>query len=85
MIKRMKDYYPPPDYKRPDKPTPAPPPKRSERILNQVEEIRKSNNRNWMDLARLAFEVSPERARDIMSKITECDGQINELTKELGK
>ena len=54
-------------------------------ILNQVEDIRKTNNRNWMDLARLAFEVAPERAKEIMQKITSCDAQINELTKELGK
>jgi len=58
---------------------------RATEILNEVEQIRKRNNVNWMDLARLAFEVAPEQAKAIMRKITECDGQINELTKELGK
>ena len=58
---------------------------RATEILNEVEQIRKRNNVNWMDLARLAFEVAPERAKKIMRKITECDSYINELTKELSK
>lgn len=54
-------------------------------VLGEIEQIRKRNNANWMDLARLAFEVAPERARAIMAKITEADSDINRLTKELSK
>ncbi len=54
-------------------------------ILNQIEEIRKRNNRNWMDLARLAFRVAPEEAKQIMKWITSNDKEINALTEQLGE
>jgi len=57
----------------------------SDYILNHIQEIRTRNNVNWMDLARLAFEVAPERAKEIMKKITECDAEILNLSKELSK
>ena len=40
-------------------------------IINKVEQVRKGNNVNWMDLVRLAFEVAPDRARPIFKKINE--------------
>jgi hypothetical protein len=54
-------------------------------IIDEIEIIRQKNNMHWMDLVRLAFRLDEKQATDIMRKITECDGQINELTKELGK
>jgi hypothetical protein len=54
-------------------------------IINQIQEIRTRNNQNWMDLARLAFEVAPDRAKEIMKRITECDSEILNLSKELSK
>lgn len=53
--------------------------------IDEIEIIRAKNNMNWMDLARLAFEVAPERAKEIMKKITEADSEINKLSKELSK
>jgi len=52
-------------------------------IIDDIEKIRARNNVNWMDAVRLAFELSPERARLIFKDIKECDARINELLTEL--
>lgn len=52
-------------------------------IIDEIEKIRARNNINWMDAVRLAFELSPDRARDIFKDIKECDARINELLNEL--
>jgi len=54
-------------------------------IIDAVEEARKGNNVNWMNLVRLAFEVAPERARPIFAKINESDGEISKLLDQLAK
>ena len=38
-----------------------------------------------MDILRLAFERAPDEAKELMKKITQCDQQISELTRELGE
>ena len=30
------------------------------KIINQIENIRKKNNKNWMDVLRIAFKHSPK-------------------------
>ena len=52
-------------------------------ILNEVEEIRRENNKHWMDILRLAFEKAPYEAKKLMSQITEKDKKISELTEKL--
>ena len=54
-------------------------------IIDAVEEVRKGNNTNWMDLVRLAFEVAPEKARPIFAKINDGDGNISQLLDQLAK
>lgn len=54
-------------------------------IIDKVEQARKGNNVNWMNLVRLAFEVAPERARPIFAKINEGDGEISKLLDQLAK
>ena len=54
-------------------------------IIDAVEEARKGNNTNWMDLVRLAFEVAPEKARPIFAKINDGDGNISQLLDQLAK
>ena len=36
------------------------------RIIKQIENIRKKNNVNWMNILRLAFKKSPKSAAKIM-------------------
>ncbi len=57
----------------------------AEEIITNIQEIRSKNNKNWMDLLRLAFKHAPKEASDIMSAITSCDAEINKLTKSLSE
>lgn len=52
-------------------------------IIDAVEQARKGNNVNWMNLVRLAFEVAPERARPIFAEINKGDGEISKLLDQL--
>jgi hypothetical protein len=38
-------------------------------IISQIENIRKKNNVNWMNILRIAFKYNPKAAAKIMSKI----------------
>jgi len=51
--------------------------------IDEIEQIRSSNNKNWMDLLRLALEVAPERAKVIVADIYKHDDKISKLVKEL--
>ena len=52
-------------------------------IIKQIENIRKKNNVNWMNLLRLAFNESPKKAASIMAKIYQDDSKISHLVKKL--
>ncbi len=58
---------------------------KTEKILNQVQEIRANNNKNWMAILKLAFKYAPKEAKAIMKNITDCDQEINELTRRLAE
>ena len=55
----------------------------SERIIKQIEEIRKSNNRLWMNLLRIAMKRDPVATKRIMGKITKNDRRISDLVQEM--
>ena len=42
-------------------------------IIKKIENIRKRNNVNWMNILRLAFKKSPKQAAKIMAKIYKDD------------
>ena len=52
-------------------------------VINQIENIRKKNNKNWMNILRLAFKHSPKKAAKIMSEIYLEDNRISKLVKKL--
>ncbi len=52
-------------------------------LIDQIESIRGRNNKNWMDLLRLAFRHAPQEAAQIVSEIYRYDQDISELTKKL--
>ena len=54
-------------------------------IIDEIQEIRTRNNKNWMDILRLAFKYAPKEAKRIMADITECDAEINKLSKRLAE
>ena len=52
-------------------------------IINQIENIRKKNNKNWMNLLRLAFKHSPNEASRLLKKINSKDRKISSLLNKL--
>ena len=60
--------------------------KKSEKYLNiiqNIENVRKKNNKNWMDVLRLAYSKSPKEASLLISKIYKDDIKISKLVKKL--
>ena len=55
------------------------------KIINQIENIRKKNNKNWMDILRIAIDKSPKETSKIMSNIYRDDNKISKLVKKLTK
>jgi len=52
-------------------------------IFKNIESTRSKNNKNWMDILRLAFESSPVKASKILSSIYREDKKISNLAKKL--
>ena len=52
-------------------------------VIKQIENIKKKNNVNWMNLLRLAFQESPKKTALIMAKIYKDDAKISHLVKKL--
>jgi hypothetical protein len=57
--------------------------KSDKQLIDQIEKVREENNRNWMDVVRLCFELDSERAREIFTKISDCDIQVRDLSKKI--
>lgn len=54
-------------------------------IIDEVEKVRTQNNKNWMDILRVAFKHAPEEARPILAEINKSDGKISDLLDKLAK
>jgi hypothetical protein len=46
-------------------------------LLDEVENIRQTNNRLWMNLVRLALKAKPVEARAILEAITDNDRKVS--------
>ena len=55
------------------------------KIIKQIEKVRAKNNKNWMDLYRLAFSTAPDESIKINSKILKKDNEVSKLAKSLIK
>ena len=53
------------------------------RVITQIENIRKKNNVNWMNILRIAFKYNPKLTAKVMSKIYSDDKNIGILVKKL--
>jgi hypothetical protein len=54
-------------------------------IIKQIEKVRSKNNKNWMDLYRLAFAVAPNESVKIIKKILSRDKSVSRLAEKLIK
>ena len=55
------------------------------KIFDNIEKIRSRNNKNWIDILRLAFKHSPNEARKIFKQIVKKDEKLIKLAKDLHK
>ena len=55
------------------------------RVIKAIEKVRARNNKNWMNLYRLAFAKAPKDAVGIIKKILKRDQEVSELVKKLLK
>lgn len=54
-----------------------------QKIINQIENVRKKNNVNWMNILKIAFKYAPLEASKVMKKINTDDKEISNLFKKL--
>ena len=57
--------------------------KKKLKIIDQISNMRKKNNNNWMDILKIAFKNSPEESSKIMKRIFDQDTKISNLSKKL--
>lgn len=55
------------------------------KVINKIENVRKKNNKNWMDVLRVAFTYAPKETAKIMASIYSDDSKISKLAKKLTK
>lgn len=55
------------------------------KIIKQIQKVRAKNNKNWMDLLKLAFETNEKKAAKIFKEIYKEDKNITRLAKKLTK
>jgi predicted metallopeptidase len=53
------------------------------KVISKIENIRKKNNVNWMNILRIAFKYNPKATARVMSKIYSDDKRIGTLVKKL--
>ena len=55
------------------------------KLVNQIQKIRSKNNKNWMDLLRLSFEIDPKKTIKIIQNILSKDEKLIKLANKLKK
>ena len=54
-------------------------------IIKKIENLRKKNNINWMDILRLAMKHDPKETKKILKNINKYDkkisSEVNSITK----
>ena len=59
--------------------------KKSLDLVNKIQSARGKNNKNWMDLLRLAIKLDQKKASLILHQIYKHDQKISVLAKKLYK
>ena len=54
-------------------------------VISKIENVRKKNNKNWMDILRIAFRYAPNEAAKVLAEIYKEDKKVNSLAKQLTK
>ena len=59
--------------------------KKIKKIFNEIEKIRSKNNKNWMNLLRLSYDLKPKETIKIINQILNKDEKLISLAKKLKK
>ena len=57
--------------------------KNIKKVFSDIEKIRSKNNRNWMSLLKLSYEIKPKETLRIVNKILNKDKKLITLAKKL--
>lgn len=60
-------------------------PMTDDRIIKNITGIRTRNNKQWMNMLRLAYASKPRAAAKIMNQIVENDRQVTKWMSRLGR
>ena len=52
-------------------------------LINQIQNIRSKNNKNWMDLLRLSLKLDFNMTSKILKEICKDDKKISNLAKKI--
>ena len=52
-------------------------------IINLIEKTRSKNNKNWMDLLRIALKYAPKESSSVLKKINTNDKKISQLLNKM--
>ena len=55
------------------------------RLINEIQNIRSKNNKNWMDLLRLSLELDFDKTSKIIKEICKDDKRISNLAQKIYK
>ena len=59
--------------------------KNKNKIINLIQKIRAKNNKNWMDIMRLAFKYAPKDSAKIMKKMSKGQKKVGKVMREFKK
>jgi len=59
--------------------------KKIKKIFDEIEKIRSKNNKNWMNLLRLSYDLKPKETIEIINQILNKDEKLISLAKKLKK
>ena len=59
--------------------------RKSLKLVNKIQKIRSKNNKNWMDLLRLALKLDYKSTSKILSAIYKSDQRISKLAQKIYK
>ena len=57
--------------------------KKNLKIIKLIESARKSNNKNWMNLLRIAIESNPNKSKKVLKSINVNDKKISSLLSRI--
>jgi hypothetical protein len=53
------------------------------KLINEIQNIRSKNNKNWMDLLRLSLKLDFKTTSKILKQICKDDQRISKLAKKI--